>query len=64
MKIKHIVLTRWFWDNFNAEFSMLDDGVISLRLKYIVNNLVPSLNNQTNLDFEWILVVSQNHTDN
>ena len=61
--IKHIVMTRWWWDSSSggSGHGILDDEYLDTRLKYMVHNLIPSLNNQTNMDFEWILVVSPKH---
>ena len=45
MKIKHIIMTRWWRIPTGASTTILDDKCIDKRLDYLVNNLFSSLDN-------------------
>lgn len=56
MRIKHIVMIRFLSVQLNTK-NILSDDLIDYRLKYVKNNLIPTLNNQTNQDFEVMFLV-------
>ena len=62
MKIKHIIMTRFWVMPSNVSKTSLDDDYLDMRLGYLRDNLFASLNNQTNLDFEFILQYHTKHT--
>ena len=61
MKVKHIVMTRWWKIPNKVESTILDDHCLNERLLLLKNNLLVSLNNQTNQDFEFILCMHPKH---
>lgn len=61
MKVKHIVMTRWWKIPNKVESTILDDNCLNERLLLLKNNLLVSLNNQTNQDFEFILCMHPKH---
>ena len=63
MKIKHLIMTRWWMQPTGFTKTILDDEILDERLNYLVNHLFVSLNNQTNHDFEFIVQVHPNHTN-
>ena len=56
MRIKHIIMIRFLSVQLNTK-NILSDDLIDYRLKYVKNNLIPTLNNQTNQDFEVMFLV-------
>lgn len=63
MKIKHIIMTRWWMiPKGGVPINILDDKYLNHRLDYLTNNLLVSLENQTNKEFDFILQVHPKHT--
>lgn len=56
-KVNHIVITRFLSGQFR-DINVLSADVINERLEYLVKNTIKTLNNQTNLDFEFLLLVN------
>lgn len=57
-KLKHIVQTRLLSCDMGGGLNLLDEKLIERRVGYMMHHLVPSLNNQTNLDFEFMLLIN------
>lgn len=57
MRIKHLVIVRLLSRQMSVS-GILDDKMIDYRLNLITSNLIPSLNNQTCLDFEFVVLVN------
>ena len=59
MKIKHIVITRLLSRVMgnNTKEQILERSNVMHRLGYLVGHVIPTLNNQTNTDFEFVVVV-------
>ena len=55
--MKHIIATRLLSRQMSVE-NILSNDVIGQHLDLVSRNLIPSLNNQTNRDFEFILLVN------
>ena len=58
MNIKHFVIVPFLTYQLNIKENVLSDHMINYRLTYLTKNLISTLNNQTNLDFEMILKVN------
>ena len=58
MNIKHFVIVPFLTYQMNIKEDVLSDYMINYRLTYLTKNLIPTLNNQTNLDFEMLLKVN------
>ena len=57
MKIKHIIMIRFLSRQFSGVNVLLDE-TIKYRLNYLTSNVITTLNNQTNLDFELVLLTN------
>lgn len=57
MKLKHLIIVRFLVKPF-GKIDVLSQLVIDNRLNFLIKNLIPSLNNQCNVDFELILMTN------
>ena len=57
MKLKHLIIVRFLVKSF-GKIDVLSQLVIDNRLNFLIKNLIPSLNNQCNVDFELILMTN------
>lgn len=57
MTVKHIVMTRFLSKQMGGK-DILSDSTINCRLNLLTKNLIPSLNNQSCLDFEFVLLTN------
>ena len=63
MKIKHFVITRFLTrDDLGYGDRIFDDDVIAESVEYVKKYFIPSLENQTNKNFERIRQIG-NHQD-
>lgn len=62
MKIKHYVITRFLCSNFRgiSDDELLDSSNLELHYNLLNNHLLKSLNAQTVLDFELIILIHKN----
>ena len=56
-RFKHVVLVKFLSKKMNLT-NILEDEMIDYRLKFLGGNLFPTLNNQTNKDFELVLLTN------
>lgn len=62
MKIKHFVITRFLTrDDLGYGDRIFDDDVIAESVEYVKKYFIPSLENQTNKNFEIVFLVNDKH---
>ena len=64
MKIKHIVMTKECVVPDDMDNTILNDDCLQKRMKFLSENLISTLNNQTNLNFDFLVLANENHTQN
>lgn len=57
MKVRHVIATRLLSRQMSVK-DILEDYMIDYRLGLLRRNLIATLNNQTNLDFEFVLLTN------
>ena len=58
LKIKHFILTRFMCEtNMEGEDFIFDDNVLAISYKLLLENSLSSLENQTNKNFEFIILI-------
>lgn len=62
MKIKHFVITRFLsTKHLGLGDKIFDEDIIQNGIDYVNNFFIPSMNNQTNKDFEIIFIINNEH---
>lgn len=64
MRIKHYVITRFLTSGgMGLHEKIYDDDIILQGVEYVNNYFIPSLNNQTNKNFEIIFLINDKHDE-
>ena len=62
MKIKHFVITRFLSsETLGLGDKIFDDQIIENGIDYVTKYFIPSMNNQTNKNFEIIFIINDKH---